>query len=242
MAARRFRRERSTNFAAIRLADFKLPRRIVFLHEIPKGPTGKPQRIGLAAKLGIGQQEEDPLAGEEALPYVAPRTPMEMLLGEMWRRTLRVERIGIHENFFDAGGDSLSAVSLFAEIEQVMGAQLSIGDLFEAPTIERLALLVANYSSARERPLLVAIQPAGSRPPFFCIGAGPLFRELAHRLGPDQPFLSLQYPVFNKLPRPCQGTGATGQLARDVRRAESDPCETGVESGPHGRGMLAACP
>jgi thioesterase domain-containing protein/acyl carrier protein len=204
------------NFAAVRLADFKLPRRIVFLDEVPKGPTGKPQRIGLAAKLGIGQP------AKEAMPFVAPGTPMEMELAALWRRTLRVERIGIHEDFFDAGGDSLCAVCLLAEIEQVMGTQLSIGDLFEAPTIARLALLLSDNPAAHDCPDLVAIQPAGSRPPFFCIFAGPLFRELARRLGPDQPFLSPQYPALDELPHPCRLEDLAAAHVETIRAAQRE--------------------
>ena len=188
-------------FAARSLADYKLPRRIVFLDQIPKGPTGKPQRIGLAEKLGLGPTDVEPL--KEAAPLVPPRTPIEERLAALWRQTLRLDRIGIRDNFFDSGGDSLSAAILIMVIGQALGVELVIGDLFEAPTIEALAGLVGVTSGSR-RSRLVRVQPAGGRPPFFCIGAGPTMRALGMRLAPDQPFLSPQYPDFERLPHPCR--------------------------------------
>jgi surfactin synthase thioesterase subunit len=61
--------------------------------------------------------------------------------------------------------------------------------LFQAPTIEQFAVILEGRVSAT--PQVIPVQPAGSLPPFFCIGAGPLFRPLALRLGNDRPFLSL---------------------------------------------------
>jgi oxalate---CoA ligase len=87
-------------FATGRIADFKVPRQVLIVGEIPKGPTGKVQRIGLAAKLG--------LATDAALPRaaVAPRTPLEKVLTGIWAQVLQVEQVGVDDNFFALGGDS----------------------------------------------------------------------------------------------------------------------------------------
>ena len=74
-------------FIATRLADFKVPRRVIFLDEIPKGPTGKPQRIGLAEKLGLTQSTLQK-AKETAL-FSAPRTRTETLLRRHLARSLK---------------------------------------------------------------------------------------------------------------------------------------------------------
>jgi hypothetical protein len=87
-------------FAAQRLADFKVPRTVVLLEEIPKGPTGKPQRIGLAERLGLGVAQ-----GDAASP--PPRTEAEKRLAQIWSSVLRCERVGVCEDFFAVGGDSL---------------------------------------------------------------------------------------------------------------------------------------
>ncbi len=180
-------------FAAQSLADFKLPRHIVFVEAIPRGPTGKPQRIGLCERLGIAGAASG--KSEPADPAVEAR------LAALWRRSLRVAAIGRDDNYFDAGGDSLSAALLVLEIERAFGVELTVGDLFEAPTIAALAALIGR---GKGRPRLARVQPKGGRPPFFCIGAGPTMRNLALRLAPEQPFLAPQYPDFTRLPHPCR--------------------------------------
>jgi thioesterase domain-containing protein/acyl carrier protein len=187
------------DFAAQHLAEHKLPRRIVFLDALPRGATGKLQRVGLAEKLGIVAE-----AGIEPAAFAPPRSPTEETLAALWRQYLRLDRLGIHDNFFDAGGDSLSASLLVVEIERALSVQLSVAELFEAPTIAELAARLADEPSAAKRPRLSRIQPHGERTPFFCIGAGPTMRVLGLRLAPDQPFLGPQYPDFAKLPHPCQ--------------------------------------
>ncbi len=127
-------------FAAERLAEFKVPSRVVILDEIPKGPTGKLQRIGLAGKLGISGSEEA-VAGERA-PFVAPRNPVEETLAALWRQVLRVEGVGVHDRFLDLGGDSLLATMLLSRIREALRLEISLTELFEAPTVAEQALLV----------------------------------------------------------------------------------------------------
>jgi amino acid adenylation domain-containing protein len=123
-------------FTSRRLADFKVPRRIIFLDEIPKGPTGKPQRIGLAAKLGLDRPCEE---ARPAAEYVAPRTPSEETIGRLWREILGRDRAGVRDNFLDSGGDSLLAAQLLARMAGATGAAPPLLYLFENPTIEALA-------------------------------------------------------------------------------------------------------
>ena len=99
-------------FAAARLADFKVPQRIVFLNELPKGPTGKPQRIGLADKLGL---REAPRTNPER-GFVPPSTETEKLQASIWREVLGVEHLGVHDDFFDLGGDSILGAQLIVRI------------------------------------------------------------------------------------------------------------------------------
>jgi oxalate---CoA ligase len=179
-------------FVTQRMAEFKTPRRIIIVAEIAKGPTGKPQRIGLAEKLGI--VADGSAATDEIVPVARPHTPMENLLARMWRQTLRLDHFSIFDNFFALGGDSWSAAQLVLSIEHVANVKLPLAALFEAPTIEKLAGLIAKGSAVERLPRAVPIQPDGFRPPFFCVGGGPLFWKLAHRLGPDQPFLGLLAP------------------------------------------------
>lgn len=83
-------------FVATRVADFKVPNRVLFLDQIPKTSTGKPQRIGLAERLGITPPRRD----EETIEFVSPRTFMEKMLAGIWVEVLGIERVGIHDDFF----------------------------------------------------------------------------------------------------------------------------------------------
>lgn len=178
-------------FVATQLADFKVPRRLVFVDEIPKGATGKPQRIGLAEKLGlVGNRPGDRLvAATDAI-----HASTEQLLTAVWQRALKMDEIGRDDNFFDLGGDSLTATRLIVDIEHLTNIKLTLAALFEAPTIAQLAALIARDNVWGQLPRAIPIQPKGSRPPFFCVGGGPLFLPLARLLGPDQPFLGLLAP------------------------------------------------
>ena len=117
-------------------------------------------------------------------------------LTRIWQDLLGVESISPDQNYFDLGGDSILAVQLFAQIEKVFQIKLPVATLFEAPTIEALAQILQREAPASGWSPLVAIQPNGSRPPFFCFhGAGGnvlIYRELAKYLGSDQPFYGLQ--------------------------------------------------
>jgi phthiocerol/phenolphthiocerol synthesis type-I polyketide synthase E len=117
-------------------------------------------------------------------------------LTRIWQEVLGVGSIGPDQNYFDLGGDSSLAVHLFAQIERVFNVKLPLATLFEAPTIEELAKILRLEASPSGWSPLVAIQPTGSRPPFFCMhGAGGnilIYRDLALRLGMDQPFYGLQ--------------------------------------------------
>lgn len=128
---------------------------------------------------------------------IGPRDARERELCDIWKKLLRVERIGIRDDFFQMGGHSLLAVRLFAEIEKVTGQKLPVVTVFEAPTIEQMALRLGEGESARLRSALVPIRPRGSRPPLFLIhGAGGDvlwgYANLAAYLEPDQPLYGVK--------------------------------------------------
>lgn len=115
-----------------RLAAFKVPSRFVFVDELPVGPTGKPQRTGLA----------DALAGRLAEPFRPPATPVEISLAEIWAEVLRADRISAADNFFLLGGDSLAAARVLTRIGRRFGVRLTLRQAFESPRLEDLAIQV----------------------------------------------------------------------------------------------------
>jgi non-ribosomal peptide synthetase component F len=134
-------------FAATRLADFKTPRRVLIVDDIPKGATGKLQRIGLAESLGLTALDDE--SSHEKADYVAPRTPVEQALAEIWGQVLGVERVGIHDHFFQLGGDSLLATQILSQVREVLLAELSFLNLMDAPTVAGMALAVAQSQIER---------------------------------------------------------------------------------------------
>jgi acyl-CoA synthetase (AMP-forming)/AMP-acid ligase II/thioesterase domain-containing protein/acyl carrier protein len=193
-------------FAAQRVAAFKVPRRIVFLDAIPKGPTGKLQRLGLAATLGLTGALAPSHATEAALMQpdavsvrrgglemertgAAPRTPLEEQLARLWVAVLKVDRVGVQDNFFDLGGSSLQAVQLFERIEKTLGHHFPLATLYQAPTIAELAELIER-DELPQASLLLPLRTTGSKPPFFSVHFGD-HRLLQHCPDMDQPWYGL---------------------------------------------------
>jgi acyl-CoA synthetase (AMP-forming)/AMP-acid ligase II/acyl carrier protein len=132
-------------FAAARLADFKVPRRVVIVSEIPKGATGKLQRIGLAEKLGLVPVPDPGPRGKTE--FVAPRTALEQVVAGIWQEVLGIEKAGAHDRFLDLGGDSILATQILSRLSDLTGAELSALDLFEAPTVAGLAEVITSRQS-----------------------------------------------------------------------------------------------
>lgn len=126
-------------FVGARLAPFKVPRAVVFAEAIPKGPTGKLQRIGLAERLGVSFDHVEPV---ETGPSIAPRTPVEEVVAELWEDVLGTGAVGVHDRFIDVGGDSILATRLIARVRQTLDIELSMVDFFEAATVADQARLV----------------------------------------------------------------------------------------------------
>lgn len=133
-------------FAARRLAYFKVPRRLMIVREIPKGPTGKLQRIGLAAKLGLTPPASPPAA--EPRGFRAPQNETEAKLCRMWQEILGVETAGADDDFFRLGGDSILAAQFLKRLREETGCELSMVRFFEEPTVSAVARRLAAEPSA----------------------------------------------------------------------------------------------
>jgi len=116
-------------FAATKLSEFKVPRQIVIVDEIPKSPIGKLQRSSLAKQL----------AGELNVEYVAPLSELERALANIVAEVLGVEHVGATENFFALGGDSLRATQVISRIRAMFDVNLSIATVFRKSTVAELA-------------------------------------------------------------------------------------------------------
>ncbi|MBV9789020.1 MAG: amino acid adenylation domain-containing protein, partial [Chloroflexi bacterium] len=188
-------------FLKQRLPEYMLPGAWVFLDALPLTPNGKLDRAALPA-IDTRTHEHE---------YVAPETALEVQLVRIWEAALQVQPVGVTDNFFERGGHSLLAVRLLAQIEKQLGQTLPLAMIFDRPTIRELAtalyemgwpgvLRIVDHLPQIKSPV-VAIQPGGTRPPFFLtaplggvlpsnILAGLL--ELMPHFGADQPYYGLQ--------------------------------------------------
>jgi acyl carrier protein len=127
---------------------------------------------------------------------VAPSSSLEQQLAQLWARVLGVEKVGIHDNFFNLGGHSLLAVRLFAEMEKVTGQHVPLITLFQSPTIAELARMLREQRASARRSSIVPIQPLGAGQPLYLVhgaGGGMLwgYANLARHLGTDRPVHAL---------------------------------------------------
>jgi acyl-CoA synthetase (AMP-forming)/AMP-acid ligase II/acyl carrier protein len=176
-------------FASARLAYFKVPRQIVFVKEIPKGPTGKVKRIGLAEKLGVAGSAETPP------DFVAPRTPLEKLLAGLWQQLLDLDHIGIHDDFFVLGGDSLMAARLLLSIYEKLNVEIEVLRFFDGPTIAEVAHQIESLKNAGQARRLSSAIPRLPRKGWMPASiAQARLCELQDAL-PDLPFLNILYAL-----------------------------------------------
>jgi len=118
------------DFLKRKLPGAMIPSAFVLLEQLPLTPNGKVDRQALPAPDFNIESDQ---------PFVAPRTPTEEKLSQIWREVLGAERVGIHDNFFDLGGHSLTATRVISRIPGVFQIELPLQDLFDAPTIAELA-------------------------------------------------------------------------------------------------------
>ncbi|MCA1993216.1 MAG: AMP-binding protein, partial [Coleofasciculus sp. S288] len=174
-------------FLEQKLPDYMVPSAFVFLDTLPLTPNGKLDRLSLPAPI---QDNSDPNRA-----FAAPQDDLELQLTQIWEKLLGVQSIGIKDDFFELGGNSLLAVQLVTEIQKISGTNLPLTALLEASTVEQMANILRQPIQT-DWPVLVPIRSTGSKKPLFCIHAigGPVlfYRDLVRYLDPEQPLYGLQ--------------------------------------------------
>ena len=200
------------------LPAYMLPAAFVPLDAFPRTTSGKLDRRALPA----------PPAGDDAADEgTAPRTPLEAVVAAAWAGLLGVERVGAHDDFFALGGHSLLAARVAAALRGAVGADLSVRDVFEAPTVAALAARVEEIR-AGGAPALPRVVPAPR--------AGPVPMSRAQRriwlfeqVEPGTPTYNV--PLALSLPRAVDARALERALAELVRRHEALRTTGAVDRG-----------
>jgi acyl-coenzyme A synthetase/AMP-(fatty) acid ligase/aryl carrier-like protein len=116
------------------LADYMVPTHLVFVPQMPLTPNGKLDRKALPAP-DVSQMQQ---------AYVAPVTPLEQQLAEIWQQVLTVERVGLGDNFFDLGGHSLQVVVMLSRVRAVLGVDVAVKDFYAQGSLGALAQTLAD--------------------------------------------------------------------------------------------------
>ncbi|MFF2368402.1 amino acid adenylation domain-containing protein [Streptomyces sp. NPDC058122] len=186
------------------LPPYMVPNRVTVVDSFPLTVNGKIDHQTLRAMDEAAVEDTD-------APVVPPRTPTEQAIGALWSAVLRQERVSIRDNFFAAGGHSLTAVNLVGRINRELGSSLPLQVLFDSPTIAELARRV-DREPTTTLSRLVRLRGGDGPRPVFCwpgLGGYPMsLRLLAGRLEQDRPFLGVQahginagetaYPTFDE--------------------------------------------
>ncbi len=222
-------------FLASKLPAYMLPSRLIVLEALPRAASWKIDRRELE-RMGDAHHrsaETDPArlaAPSQRRPAhgdIAPRNALELELVGMWERLLDVRPIGVEDDFFELGGDSLLAVRLLTEARSRFGVELPM--LFHAPTVRALAVAVEDGAGSAWRSL-VPLNAYGSRRPFFFVsphtGNVVGFAGLARHLGSDRPFYALQ-------PQGLDGSAAPHTRVEDMAAHYLEEIRSVQGSGPY---------
>ncbi|MHA6794020.1 non-ribosomal peptide synthetase [Pseudonocardia bannensis] len=187
---------------AERLPEYMVPAIVVALDgPVPLTPNGKLDRRALPAP------DWSVLVGS-----ARPQTPEQQRLAELFAEVLHLPQVGIHDSFFDLGGHSMASMRLIGKVRATLHADLTIRDVFDAPTVAALARLIGGRAGSGGRPALVPTDPPGETEPLAPVQR---WRWARHRVSarPD-------HALVLRPDRPYDADALAAALADVARRHE----------------------
>jgi thioesterase domain-containing protein len=212
-------------FLRARLPEYMVPPHIVVLDVLPMLSSGKLDRSALPRPV-IRQTQGS----------VAARTAAEEVLAGIWANLLKLERVGVNDDFFSSGGHSLLALQLLNQVNSTFAAQLPLRLLFEHRTVASQAAEIerlrnAGTSSGSASSLLVPLRAGGSKLPFFLVAGGfggeaelLVYAALTRYLDSERPFYGLRIRGVDELVEsPNVQRMAADQIAEILRVQPEGP-------------------
>jgi len=224
------------SFLRNKLPEYMIPAAFVFMDALPLTNNGKVNRRALPPvdKATLTNSEQ----------FVAPRNSTERALSEIWTRALHLQRVGVFDNFFEVGGNSLTATRVMSRVCSMLNVELPLRALFESPTIAEFAEVVQRTAIGESFvwPTVMKIQPLGRRRPIFFVAAPDInalgYITLADHLGDDQPLYGLQSQRYWKTKTDEHGRPLLEFSQAVVEELASEYVRAMREVQPHGPYLL----
>jgi amino acid adenylation domain-containing protein len=175
------------SFAKSKLPNYMIPSSFEFLERFPVTPSGKIDRKALERRI--------PAAGKASEAGILPRTDLERTIAKIWEKHLGLEGLGVSDDFFDLGAHSLMVVQVIHELNSSCGFHLGVSQLFENPTVARLAAILEDEQcESRQSSTIIRLREGGAGVPIYFIYAGPAEIAVARAVGEDHPVFGIQLP------------------------------------------------
>ncbi|MCG6573322.1 amino acid adenylation domain-containing protein [Pseudomonas sp. AF32] len=191
------------------LPDYMVPSHLLFIDRFPLNANGKLDRKALP----------EPDANLRQSRYVAPRTQLEQALAQLWRQSLRVERVGINDSFFELGGHSILAIELIASLKARLDITVRLQELLSHPSIAELALFISQKHREQAQCLVALNSAPASSPQLFCLhpsgGIVFCYQPLARKLRDRARTVGVMHRGFSE---PHVGPEAWGEMIADYSR------------------------
>ncbi|RON48841.1 amino acid adenylation domain-containing protein [Pseudomonas frederiksbergensis] len=172
------------------LPEYMVPAHLLFLAQLPQTPNGKVDRKALPL----------PDLSQSQRPYIAPVTPLENALAELWQEALQVKRVSLDDNFFELGGHSILAIQFISTLHARLGIKLALQQMLAYPTVEELARFIALEHQQNAQSVVALNASTASAPGLFCLhpsgGIVFCYQPLAKKLAPHAKTFGVMHKGF----------------------------------------------
>lgn len=173
-------------FVQERLPGYMVPSAFTMLVALPRTPNGKIDRNALP-KPEMASAQREPLTCD-----------MEIRVASVFEKLLGVSSVGRQDSFFELGGHSLLAAQLLVQLNGIAKCPLSIGQIFQRPTVKELSQLILQGGTSDDDAIVIALNRASGGVPLFCICGIHLYSEFAQAIGSDHPVYGVYLPAEEK--------------------------------------------